>query len=236
MSDRFTAATEWKSLDSGELEGYAAIFNIPDDESDVIRPGAFTKTLNDRRQSGQPLPLLADHNLSTDGVIGSVTSAEEDAHGLRVRARFSAIAKAQDIRARMIEGHLRGMSFTYQAIRSRAGTLAGKAVRFLDEVRLFEATVTPFPMHPMALASAKSGGYGDVHTDLDALQRDLEQWAAAAQATATLDAIVANPDAAAAALGVLSRSRDDAAQHALEGLGRVGAHAKRRRTRRSAAP
>jgi HK97 family phage prohead protease len=154
VSERFTAFTEWKSLDSGELEGYAAIFNIPDDESDVIRPGAFRKTLNDRRQSGQPLPLLADHNLSTDGVIGSVThAAEEDQHGLRVRAKFSGIAKAQDIRARMVEGHIRGMSFTYQTIRSRAGTLAGKAVRYLEELRLFEATVTPFPMHPMALAS-----------------------------------------------------------------------------------
>ena len=58
-------------------------------------PGAFAKTLAYWKRSGLPLPLIADHELTTEGVIGSVVEANEDGTGLRVRARFSSDAKAQ---------------------------------------------------------------------------------------------------------------------------------------------
>ena len=82
--------------------------------------------------------------------------AKEDGVGLWVRAGFSGTAKAQDVRTNMIEGHLRGMSFTYETVKHYMGQLGGKSARFLQELRLFEATVTPFPMNALALASAKA--------------------------------------------------------------------------------
>jgi HK97 family phage prohead protease len=158
---------EWKAAagDAGELEGYASVFGNVDQGGDVVVPGAFKKTLADWSRSRQPLPLIADHDLSTGGVIGSVKQAREDGVGLWIRAGFSSTAKAQDIRAKMLEGHLKGMSFTYEAVRHYMGTVSGKAVRYLQELKLFEATVTPFPMNTLALASAKASGtkpYGDV--------------------------------------------------------------------------
>jgi len=157
---------EWKAAgSSGELEGYVSVFGNVDQGGDVVLPGAFKKTLADWRGSKQPLPLIADHDLSTEGVIGSVRDAKEDPVGLWVRAGFSSTAKAQDIRTKMIEGHLKGMSFTYEAVRHYMGQMAGKSARFLQELRLFEATVTPFPMNGLALASAKAGSgkpYGNV--------------------------------------------------------------------------
>jgi HK97 family phage prohead protease len=158
---------EWKAAggNSGELEGYVSVFGNVDLGGDVVLPGAFKKTLADWKQSRQPLPLIADHDLSTDGVIGSVREAKEDPVGLWVRAGFSSAAKAQDVRTKMIEGHLKGMSFTYEAVKHYMGQVAGKSARFLQELKLFEATVTPFPMNTLALASAKADStkpYGNV--------------------------------------------------------------------------
>lgn len=168
MPEHKTVPVEWKAAtsgDPGELVGYASVFGNLDQGGDVVMPGAFTKTLAYWKRSGLPLPLIADHELTTEGVIGSVVEAEEDGTGLRIRARFSATKKAQDIRTKMIEGHLKGMSFTYDAVRHYRGALAGKAARFLQELKLYEATVTPFPMNQLAIASAKADTtkpYGDV--------------------------------------------------------------------------
>jgi HK97 family phage prohead protease len=157
---------EWKSAgSSGELEGYVSVFGNVDQGGDVVLPGAFRKTLADWKNSRQPLPLIADHDLTTDGVIGSVREAKEDPVGLWVRAGFSSDPKAQSVRTKMVEGHLKGMSFTYETVKHYMGQVAGKSARFLQELKLFEATVTPFPMNTLALASAKAGSgkpYGDV--------------------------------------------------------------------------
>jgi HK97 family phage prohead protease len=150
------ATVEWKATgpDTGEVEGFASVFGNVDETGDVVMPGAFRKTIEDWRRASQPMPLIADHDLSTDGVIGSITHLSEEPRGLRFKARFSRSEKAQRIRQDIIDGHLRGTSFTYEAKSARPGkgqTIGGKAVgRFLDALRLFEITVTPFPMNALA--------------------------------------------------------------------------------------
>jgi HK97 family phage prohead protease len=159
MHERMTVPVEWKAATGGgpgELEGYVSVFGNVDLGGDVVLPGAFRKTLADWSTSKQPLPLIADHELSTEGVIGSVKQAREDGVGLWIRAGFSSDPKAQSIRTKMIEGHLKGMSFTYDAVKQYMGQMGGKSVRFLQELKWFEATVTPFPMNTLALASAKA--------------------------------------------------------------------------------
>jgi HK97 family phage prohead protease len=205
---RLSTAAEWKTVsgsDAGELEGYASVFGNVDQGGDVVLPGAFKRTLHDWSHARQPLPLLADHQLSTDGVIGSVVHAVEDHFGLKVRARFSSDPKAQSVRTKMIEGHLRGMSFTYEPKKSYAGEKDGRRVRFLQEVRLFETTITPFPMNQLAVASAKAGP-DEQDADLERLQQ-LEQWAAGNQARAVLSELMENPDTMAAAAGILSNEK-----------------------------
>src|SRR5258708_2464523 len=158
MGEHLVVPGEWKAVAGGpgELEGYVSVFGNVDQGGDVVLPGAFTTTLRYWSKQAQPLPLIADHDLSAEGVIGSVHDAREDATGLRVKARFSSDPKAQSIRTKMIEGHLRGMSFTYETVKHHLGTVAGKSVRYLQEVKLFEATVTPFPMNELAVGSAKA--------------------------------------------------------------------------------
>jgi HK97 family phage prohead protease len=147
---------EWKAGGSpGELEGYAAVFGNVDQEGDIVMPGAFKRTIAHWQKAAHPLPLIADHELTTDGVIGSVKGLREDPFGLWFKALFSPIAKAQDIRANVLAGHLRGTSYTYEVMRSRPGN--GKARRFLDELRVYELTISPFPVNELAgITSAKA--------------------------------------------------------------------------------
>jgi HK97 family phage prohead protease len=221
---RLDSQAEWKAVggDTGELEGYASVFGNVDQGGDIVLPGAFKRTLHDWSHAKQPMPLLADHQLSTEGVIGSVTSAVEDHFGLKVRARFSSIAKAQDIRTKMIEGHLRGMSFTYEPKRSYRGEKDGKQVRYLQEVRIYEATITPFPMNQLALANAKTGP--DAHAEAAARLRQLEQWAAGTEARAVLADMLENPDTMAAAAGILSNERADRQLAELEAWAAASMH------------
>src|SRR5258707_3119750 len=159
MREYMTVPVEWKTAaggGTGELDGYVAVFGNVDQGGDVVLPGAFANTLRYWSKQAQPMPLIADHDLSSEGVIGSVHNARKDTTGLLVKARFSSDRKAQSIRTKMIEGHLRGMSFTYETVKHHLGTVAGKSVRYLQEVKIFEATVTPFPMNTLAVGSAKA--------------------------------------------------------------------------------
>jgi len=196
--DYLLRPVEWKTAgSSGELEGYASVFGNVDQGGDVVLPGAFRKTLADWSRARQPIPLIADHVLSTDGVIGSVHDAHEDGVGLRVKARFSSVPKAQEIRTKMIEGHLSGMSFTYEPVDSYPGKVDGRPVRYLKQLRLFEATITPFPMNALALASAKTA-------DADLPESTRLEWAVFADAAAKALAIPV-PEVAKAAMGLLMR-------------------------------
>jgi HK97 family phage prohead protease len=167
--DHLLFGTEWKAAtagNTGELEGYMSVFGNVDQGGDVVVPGAFKKTFADWSRAKTPMPLVADHELSTAGVIGSVTQMAEDGVGAKIRARFSSTQKAQDIRTNMVEGHYNGLSFTYEPLQHSMGTKDGRQVRYLKEVKVYEATVTPFPMNQLALASAKAADsskpYGDV--------------------------------------------------------------------------
>jgi Escherichia/Staphylococcus phage prohead protease len=193
MMERKTLAvpSEFKAVgDHGEVEGFASVFGNIDEDNDVALPGMFKVTLEHWSRARQPLPLIADHELKTSGVIGSVRDARETAEGLRYRAGFASTQKAQDVRRLVLEGHLGGSSFTYQPVKTSRGVKDGQQVRFLHEVRLFEITITPFPMNQMAMIAAKGVGAGgdDVHQVVEELA-ELERWARGAQAEAGLYAM-----------------------------------------------
>ncbi len=154
------APCEWKAIagsSKGELDGYGVFFNNIDEGDDVALPGSAKKTLADRQASGRPWPLIADHQLSTSGVVGSAKDVREDSLGVRLRAEFASTQKAQDLRTLVLERHVDGLSITYEPLRHHFGQKSGRQVRFLDEIRIHEFTITPFPMNPQArIVAAKA--------------------------------------------------------------------------------
>jgi HK97 family phage prohead protease len=154
---RATVAVEWKAdpNDPGTLVGYLATWDL-DLGGDQIERGAFKKTIAAIRANG--IPLLADHKAATTHVLGTIYDAAEDSKGLKIWARLSAAPSAQDVRIKLVEGHLRKMSIGYEAMGYRFGEAPdGSQVRFLLELKLYEGSVVVFPMNTeAAITEAKS--------------------------------------------------------------------------------
>jgi HK97 family phage prohead protease len=114
--------------------GYAAVFDRVDKGGDVVRPGAFARSL----ASARALPLLWEHR---GAPVGSVELAREDRRGLRV------IGCVSDLRAaRLLErGAIRGLSFGYRVRQAH-----GSGPRELTELELVEVSLVTFPMQVLA--------------------------------------------------------------------------------------
>jgi HK97 family phage prohead protease len=115
--------------------GYAALFDRVDGGRDTIRPGAFARTLAERRD---PLPLLWQHRARLR--IGWVEAVSEDARGLRVVAVIDNPLGAAGLALR--RGTVTGLSFGYRARAARRGDEG----RELLDIDLFEVSLVTHPM------------------------------------------------------------------------------------------
>lgn len=150
--ERITVPIEWKaSSDDQTLEGYASTFGNVDHGGDVVVKGAFTKTIANIKTNG--IPLLADHMASTTSVLGTIFDAKETDKGLWIKARFSSAPSAQDVRIKMVEGHISKLSIGYETIAEKYADRQGKRVRELHELKLWETSAVVFPMNPEAAVS-----------------------------------------------------------------------------------
>lgn len=140
-----------QTFPNGFLEGYASVFNNVDLGGDIVRPGAFRKTLKERLKTGD-IKLIDSHNVfeGTAAVIGVVTDANEDDHGLRFKARFSSVQRAQDIRTKIKEGILNAISFGYDIVKAKPVENNLE----LQELKLYEVSPVIWGMNPEAQATA----------------------------------------------------------------------------------
>ena len=115
--------------------GYAALFGQRDAGRDVIRKGAFARTLADREA---PVPLFWQHR--PDLRIGWIETLAEDERGLRVVAAIDNPEGAAALALR--RGEVTGLSFGYRARHSRQ-TPGG---RELLDIELFEVSLVTHPM------------------------------------------------------------------------------------------
>ena len=127
--------------------GYAAIFGRADRGGDVVRAGAFARSL--KRGAGA-VPLLWQH--APGRPIGRVDYLREDRRGLRVIGRLSQGAAGREAAALLKEGAVRGLSFGY-----RVREAAGEAPRQLIDLELVEISLVTMPMQPKAVVHALEG-------------------------------------------------------------------------------
>lgn len=118
-----------------KIAGYAALFDIPDGAKDTIVPGAFARTLAERKTA---IPLFWQHR--PEQRIGTVELAEEDARGLRVIATIdNPHGRAT---AALLAREVNGLSFGYRA-RSYRSLPHG---RVLEDIELFEVSLVTHPL------------------------------------------------------------------------------------------
>jgi uncharacterized protein len=133
----------------GSFFGYASLFNETDLNRDLVRPGAFQKSIGKRGAAG--IRMLFQHDPAAP--IGVWTEVREDSRGLFVRGRLMTdVAKGREVLALMRAGAIDGLSIGFRTVRGRTDAKSG--VRHLLEIDLWEVSVVTFPM----LQSARVGG------------------------------------------------------------------------------
>ena len=121
--------------------GYAAVFGHPDRGGDVVRAGAFARSLE--RGGAGSVPLLWQHEPARP--IGRIDYLKEDGRGLRVIGRLADGQAA----ALLKQGAVSGLSFGY-----RVREAAGAEPRELRDLELVEVSLVTFPMQPRARVHA----------------------------------------------------------------------------------
>lgn len=132
---------------------------------DIIRKGAFKRTLKNWKDSKRSVPLVDSHDIYTTvtKVVGKMEHGEETDEGLL--AEFSMIPDDQMADAvfkRVAGGFVDGLSIGYRAVKVEYPKTEEErkrgVYRYLDEVKLQEVSVVMYPMNPAAridLSSAK---------------------------------------------------------------------------------
>lgn len=126
-----------------DIEGYASVFHEPDLNGDRLAPGAFQKTMANRRA---PVRMLYQH--AADTPIGRWTDFQEDRRGLFVRGELILSSQtAREVYALLSGGALDGLSIGYQTVRAKKAVPNGRRILEAD---LWEISIVTFPMAPNA--------------------------------------------------------------------------------------
>jgi len=173
MADRFIKLernfTITKSLDdSGELEGYASVFDVEDHHGDTVKKGAFKTGLQKLAKEGRKLKMLYNHT----ELIGVFKSAEEDSKGLYVNGKLSlGVQKADEARILMRDEALDSMSIGGYVRKELWDKKTFK--RELQEIELREISPVVFPALDAArIVSVKSLAGDASLADVELVLRD----------------------------------------------------------------
>ena len=158
---------------TGKFKGYLSTFNGVDLGGDMIRPGAYAKTLADWGAKGFLPPLISQHGgwqISSDDAmpIGKFTKMVEDDHGLYVEAELFQTSLGKDW-AEVVKNSPAGsigMSIGYSVKRCRRpeekdddayimeGTKPVRVYKILEEIELYEGSLVTFPMDTRSVVEA----------------------------------------------------------------------------------
>ena len=148
-----------KADEAGKISGFFSTYEkTPDSYGDIIEPGAFTKTIEKRKESGHPFPLCWNHDFSS--VIGVVDTVEEKKIGPYIEASFLDTALAQDVRKMVQSGAVYQFSFAYDVLLRREPTAEEKKMgvqNVLQEVEVFEISVVTVPPNQNAVVTDIKG-------------------------------------------------------------------------------
>ena len=134
----------------GRVEGYASRFGVPDRAGDVVKRGAFARSLERMARDGRAVRFLWQHDPARP--VGVWERIEEDATGLFVSGRLVAGTAGGDEAARLLAaGALDGLSIGYRVVKARPNRTTGG--RTLVEIDLWEVSLVTFPMLPSARAA-----------------------------------------------------------------------------------
>jgi len=167
--ERVTVAFEVKSLDDGAaraFDGYGSVFGVLDSYADVVKAGAFKRTLREAKAKKRMPALLWQHDPSQP--IGVYDEMREDETGLYVKGRLSDTQLGREAYTLLKDGALSGLSIGFRTVKSQMDESTG--VRTLTEVELWETSLVTFPANDAArVTGVKADGVLPT-------EREFERW------------------------------------------------------------
>ena len=128
--------------EDGLFSGYASVFEEIDSYRDIVKRGAFEKTLAESESKGRAVPILWQHDAAKP--IGVYTELKEDERGLYVEGQLNMdVQQAREALSLLKQKALSGISIGYNSVRYDTDVKSG--VRRLYELKLFEASLVTFP-------------------------------------------------------------------------------------------
>ena len=151
--------------DAGTFAGYASVYNVTDSYGDIVVPGAFTRTMQEK--NGEVV-ILNQHDTREPIGLGKL---EDSAEGLKIFGELNLdVRVAQEAYSNLRKGILKGLSIGYMV---RADEYDRQAqIRKLTDIDLMEVSLVTFQACPGALVTAvKADG---IHTirDFEGFLRD----------------------------------------------------------------
>jgi uncharacterized protein len=153
-----TEVTEESGI--GMVKGYLSVFGNTDLGGDVVKSGAFKRSLE---HLGGKTVFMLDHGYKTSEVLG-VLELEEDERGLKMLGKINLkTSQGRDafetIKFQTENGVPIGASIGYEPVKYNRNSAGGYD---LEEVKLAEGSVTPFPMNTEAMITEASKRYNRV--------------------------------------------------------------------------
>ena len=121
---------KYKDEGNGTIEGYASTWvREPDSYGDIVKQGAFSRTLKEWEESGRPIPFLWAHFI----------------------AEFDGTPEAQRVRELYKDGRLSKFSFAYDTLDQATVTLEdGRKANELRDLTIYEISAVTVPANDTA--------------------------------------------------------------------------------------
>lgn len=125
---------------SNRVVAYIAAFGNKDRNGDIIRKGAFSKTIQERGPQGtNEIWMLANHNENIQ--IGKPTELMEDEYGLKSTIKLADTTAGRDAKALYKDGFINYHSIGFITVKKERKS----SVRELTEIKLFEGSYVLWP-------------------------------------------------------------------------------------------
>lgn len=188
----FDSAFQVKALEQdGTFAGYGAVFGNEDRVGDVVKKGAFKRTLREQKAAGTMAKMLWQHDMRQP--IGAFDVIREDDTGLYVEGKLAMKTR------RGAEAHellqmkaLDGLSIGYWPVEWKWDDKSG--IRTLLDVELFEVSLVTFAANPLATVSdVKADGISTVR-EFETFLREVGGFSHAAAKAIAAKGFKASPD------------------------------------------
>jgi uncharacterized protein len=142
--------------DTGEFSGYAAVWGQRNGHNEIVRKGAFQRSL-DAHRSANTKPIMLWSHLPSE-IIGVWDEVREDDVGLHVRGRLlTATTSGRDAYERVKAGAANGLSIGFRVM--PGGETRQSGTRILTNVHLGEISIVGIPSAGSArITSVRSSG------------------------------------------------------------------------------